>query len=191
MSAPPRRPRIAVSGAAGTGKTTLAMALAEALEVPYLAEGMRTRLEQGLDLHDLTRDSHRALHFELLDEMSGAMNDAISAAGGFSCDRSPLDLAAFWLYYGFGFDEADTDAYVARTADAARSLDCIVVMPLGAFAIEDDGVRTANRWVQTHYAAVLEHFLNHSDVPLLRLSPQSNGKQWLREVIAHCGQVCR
>lgn len=42
--------RIAVSGSAGTGKSTLAMALAERFELPYLEEGFRKRREAGLDL---------------------------------------------------------------------------------------------------------------------------------------------
>ena len=62
-----RRPRIGLSGSAGTGKSTLGLALARALEVPYLPEGMRSRLESGLDLHSLT---HRQLQelTELLHE---------------------------------------------------------------------------------------------------------------------------
>ena len=161
------------------------MALADALGVPYLAEGMRWRLEQGLDLHDLTREAHRDLARELLGEMVADMQLAIRSAGGFVCDRSPLDLAAFWLYYGFGFDEAATDAYVARAEQAALLLDSVVLVPLGAFAIEDDGIRTANRWVQTHYAAVLDHFLSATPVPVLRLQAgPSSPQERLRAVTA-------
>ena len=47
--------RIAISGSAGTGKTTLAKALADRLQVPYLEEGFRKRHEAGLDPHDLSQ----------------------------------------------------------------------------------------------------------------------------------------
>ena len=43
-----RPPRLGLSGSAGTGKSTLGRALAAALDVPYLPEGMRSRLEAGL-----------------------------------------------------------------------------------------------------------------------------------------------
>ena len=46
--------RIAISGSAGTGKTTLAKALAVRLQGPYLEDGFRKRLETGLDPHDLS-----------------------------------------------------------------------------------------------------------------------------------------
>ena len=57
--------RIAISGSAGTGKTTLATALAHRLQVPYLEEGFRKRREAGLDPHDLSQTEHRALLMEL------------------------------------------------------------------------------------------------------------------------------
>ena len=52
---------IGISGSAGTGKSTLGTRLASRLEVPYLPEGMRERLEGGLDLHRLAHLELRAL----------------------------------------------------------------------------------------------------------------------------------
>ena len=145
------------------------MALADRWQLPYLAEGMRERIEAGLDLHQISRRQHQALCETLLDEMVAGMDTACASAGGFVCDRSPLDLAAFWLYYGFGFDAAATDHYIDRAFAAVADIDHIVLTPLGVFALDDDGVRSTNPWIQTHYAAVLEHFLRRSPVPVLRL----------------------
>ena len=63
MSEAPRGParRIALCGSAGTGKTTLGRALAEELDLPYIEEGMRRRLEGGLDVHSLGEDGCRGL----------------------------------------------------------------------------------------------------------------------------------
>ncbi len=53
--------RIALSGSAGTGKTTLGRLLAERLGVPFIEEGMRARLERGLDVHRFDKDDWRKL----------------------------------------------------------------------------------------------------------------------------------
>jgi cytidylate kinase len=102
--APP--PRIALSGSAGIGKTTLGTAVADRLGVPFIEEGMRARLEAGLDLHTLDRDQHRNLVEALFEECWAT--PATNAAGGFVADRSPIDFLAFWLYYGFAADDVGT-----------------------------------------------------------------------------------
>jgi len=54
-----RRPRLGVTGSAGVGKTSLGRRLAEILAVPFVEEGMRGRIEAGLDMHTLDRDGRR------------------------------------------------------------------------------------------------------------------------------------
>ena len=161
MAAPPgerpaRRPRIAVTGSAGVGKTTLGRGLAERLGVPFLNEGMRTRLEAGLELHTLSPDAFRALLTELFDEMVDGSKRAVAQAGGFVGDRCAIDVAAFWLYYGFGSDVAATERICERAQTASALYDLVVVLPWGAIPLADDGVRTPNRWLQLHYQTVLE-----------------------------------
>src|SRR3546814_13014024 len=60
--------RIGVSGSAGTGKTSLGTALAEALDVPFIAEGIRRRPESGLAPPALNRDDPPALPIDLFAE---------------------------------------------------------------------------------------------------------------------------
>lgn len=153
--------RIAVSGSAGTGKTTLGTALAEALQVPFVPEGIRTRLEGGLDLHRLTRDQHRSLLVELFDETLTAMDAAERRAGGFVVDRAALDFAAFWLYFGFGFDAAETDGMMERVRAATARYDRILMLPWGVLPLVEDGIRTANPWVQLHFQALVEGLEAH------------------------------
>ncbi|MEM7519096.1 MAG: histidine phosphatase family protein, partial [Planctomycetota bacterium] len=88
--------RLAMSGSAGTGKTTLALRLAKDLGLAYIEEGMRRRLEAGFDLHALDQKGHRALIREMWNEQRAQERDA---SNGSIADRSPLDFAAFWLHY--------------------------------------------------------------------------------------------
>jgi nicotinamide riboside kinase len=153
----PRPPRVALSGSAGTGKTTLGCRLAERWGVPFVAEGMRTRLEAGLDLHAFTHDDLADLLHELFAEQEAAVADALAAAGGYVADRSPIDHFAFWLYYGFGgLREAETEAVLDRVLAARDGCDAIVLLPWGALALEDDGIRSANPWRQLHFQALVE-----------------------------------
>ena len=156
---PTRRPRLALTGSAGVGKTTLGQFLAERWKVPFIAEGMRSRLEAGLDPHALGRDGFRNLLLELFDEMFDATDQAAETADGFVSDRSSLDCAAFWLYYGYANDADTTTMVFERARAVVRSYDLIVVLPWDGLPLIADGVRSPNRWLQLHYQALLEGLL--------------------------------
>jgi len=145
--------RIALSGSAGTGKSTLGTRLAEELDLPYLAEEMRTRLERGLDVHRLDGDGWRRLVAELWEEQR---EREAGAPGGFVCDRSSLDYAAFWLHYGLFDAVTETERWMERMAAEAGRYDGILLFPWGALPLEDDGVRSTNRWTQLRFQTILE-----------------------------------
>ncbi len=155
-----KRPRLALSGSAGVGKTTLAQALAARWSLPYVDEGMRRRLEAGLSLYGLDRDQKRQLLHELADEAYAGAELAVTANGGFISDRSPIDQIAFWLHYGFGQDPSEeTGAFVEAQIQRSTLFDKVVLLPWGVLPFKEDGVRTANTWVQLKYQALVEGLL--------------------------------
>lgn len=153
---PERSHRIALCGSAGTGKTTLGEALAARLDLPFLPEPMRARLEGGLNLHDYTIADTRRLMFELYDEANEAMTRAEREAGGYVLDRSPADFLAFWLYYRLMDDEAATEALLSRVREDLPRLDAILLLPWGGIPFVADGVRAPNVWLQLHFQALFE-----------------------------------
>lgn len=163
--------RIAITGSAGVGKSTLADRLGGRLGLPVIEEGMRTRLSRGLDLHDLSKADFRALVLELFGETMAKADAARRETGGFVADRAPADFVAFWLYYGLAEDEAATQELFERARAATASLDAVVLLPWGGIPLVDDGVRSANRWWQLHYQALLEGLLGgeFGDAPLWRM----------------------
>lgn len=153
------RPRVALSGSSGTGKTTLGIRLAQALEVPFIDEAFRRRVEAGLDVHALGRDGFRALMWELWHELLDAEAMAVAEAGGFVSDRSSVDFAAFWLHYHFNDQRQETERFLTETLGHAVRYDRIVTLPWGVLPLVDDGVRYTNRWVQRHFQATVEGLL--------------------------------
>ncbi len=102
--------RIGISGAAGTGKTTLAEALAEHLEVPMVGDPTRTALEErgrtswrGItDPVERRKIRMRMFNIKMREEKEPA---------GFVSDKTVVDFLAYWLLNQASFE------YSGRTLD--------------------------------------------------------------------------
>lgn len=148
-------PRIGLAGSAGVGKTTLALTLAAALDVPVLREAMRGRLESGFALQGLTRAEHRGLLSEDAEALAGHAAECWDE--GFIADRTPLDYAAFWLCSGYASEDAGgTAVLIERAAAVTAEWDLVVVLPWGDVPLVADGIRYANPWHQLHAHTVIE-----------------------------------
>lgn len=158
--------RIALSGSAGTGKTTLAQRLARELGLPYIEESMRRLIQDGLDVHELTIEGHRDLMGRLWTEQ--AEREA-AAERGFVADRSSLDYAAFWLHYGLYEDREASAQWMEAMRAHARSYDRIVLLPHGSLPLVSDGVRSTNPWVQLRFQGIVEACLRRGYDPERRI----------------------
>lgn len=179
------RPRIAISGSAGTGKTTLGRALAAELGVPFVEEGMRRRLEAGFRPHGYGAREWAILVRELWDEHRAGEDAAVN---GFVSDRSSLDFAAFWLHYGLHEDVEATERFVSDMRAHAERYDRIVLLPWGAIPLVDDGVRSTNRWTQLRFHSILEGLLSRmADDRVVRIDPQISLAARIARAGSHIG----
>ncbi|MGB1006585.1 MAG: AAA family ATPase [Thalassobaculaceae bacterium] len=148
--------RVAITGSAGTGKTTAAKALAARGEVVFVADGLRRRIEDGLVLGRLDRAQLKDLFEELYDEHQAELALAGRMRGGAVSDRCCLDFLVLWLYHGLGDDDTRTAGLAHRAFRDLAEYDAVVLMPWGVLPLVDDGVRAANPWTQLHFHALFE-----------------------------------
>jgi broad specificity phosphatase PhoE/nicotinamide riboside kinase len=186
----PARPRLALSGSSGTGKSTLGRRLADALGVPFLEERMRIRLQSGLDLHGLDLSDFRRLLVELWEEQDALEHEA---RDGFVADRSVADHAAFWIHYGMIHDRAATEPWMERLLARLPDYDRVLLFPWGVLPLADDGVRSTNRWAQFQFQVTLEGLLARHLPPerLLAVPAVDDLEQRVARVLAALGADAR
>ncbi|MFO0744895.1 MAG: ATP-binding protein [Myxococcota bacterium] len=140
--------RIGIVGAAGTGKTTLAKALAAHLGAPYLPDYVQTVLRE------LGRDSWRGVsdpkeRRRIREEGLRRKIAAEADAERFVSDKTVVDYLAYWLQNQSEHEELTTNnAFVARCQTAVKRYDALVFLP---------------------YRAVVEHAVGRSTDPVHNL----------------------
>lgn len=120
--------RIAITGAHGTGKTTLARALSKELGLPLISEQARlVAAEMAVrTCEELFQDPNLAREFQerVLEEQ---INAQLAHPEGFVSDRCTLDCIAYWNLY-LGGEGAGRYFFKARL-HAYRRLNLIVYVP--------------------------------------------------------------
>ncbi len=137
--------RIALTGAHGVGKTTLARALSERLDLPLITDRARKAAALTGVTHaaELRRDKAKATLFQYATLVQQLAEEAQNKSG-FVSDRSALDLLAYWFAYELGDDQSYMDLCMAA------KYDLLVYVPI-EFELTVDGFRDPDpnfqRWV--------------------------------------------
>ena len=149
--------KIAVSGCAGVGKTTLAGALANALGVPLIPEQYDPLFNQpgkfmGPDSSVLVPDFQSILRNKRSQEVR---------YGDFVTDRCPIDLFHLWMARGLGKLEDKTAAFHDACRDSVQDYELVVIPPWDGIEFRqidsppDLRYRTMNKWIQLHNHACI------------------------------------
>jgi len=130
--------KIAVAGSHGTGKTTLARMLADALGLPLITERAREAARQMKlgDLGVLLRDRNMAQSFQAL--VWELQTRAEEEMASFVSDRCVYDVLAYCLFYGL--EDTAWYRWAEGEVRGRARYDAVVYVPV-EFLPEDDGFR--------------------------------------------------
>lgn len=177
--------RIAICGSASVGKTSLVEALSEALALPFLAEEMRSFLEENpVRFSQLPSHEAAAILFELWHERAAKERNAVA----FIADNSVLDFIAYAIHYRC-LTEALASVLLPEVLQLSASYDAIFVLPWGALPYIEDGIRTPHRHEQLGYQLVIEGLLRRYIQPTKlhfvpeQLTELSVRCQWVSSVL--------
>lgn len=161
--------KIAISGSAGTGKTSLARELATNLDCKLVGELYDVFFKQNGDF--ITPDEYlQKKIFDLLRHK----NSLEIEAGRFVADRSPIDLLNLWMSRGYAHHQKLTSDFYRLCRQYIIKYDCIVVMPWSSIPLlqnnQSNCKRVMNPWVQLHNHSCLIGLLQQF-VPMTKLLP--------------------
>ncbi|MCL6478776.1 MAG: ATP-binding protein [Peptococcaceae bacterium] len=133
--------RIGITGAHGTGKTSLARALSQKLSLPLIAERARIVAEKlGIkSSEELLRDKNLAREFQV-SVLLAQVGTEDAFLQGFVSDRTVLDCLAYWRLYGLCEEGEVGRTYVNQCL--TRAYDILIYIPPEITA-DGDGFRLA------------------------------------------------
>ena len=144
--------KIAVSGSAGVGKTTLVTSLSRTLGIPNISEEMRDYMvftDQPLAGRSA---AEIASVLAALWDLRVSRESTLSA---FVADNSSLDFIAYVLFYRCQH-QAAVQPLLKEAWARVRTYDACFILPFGAIPYVYDGIRPRRQESQRNYQRILE-----------------------------------
>ena len=142
--------KIAISGTAGIGKSSLAKALADKLRLPLIAENYETLFDKPKKITDTGQLAEAILRIleskQQLEEQHGS----------FVTDRCPIDLFHLWMKTGLWVRQQETERLYNMAVQQVDQYDLVVFPPSGILAADsehetrDFRQRTPSKYVQMY-----------------------------------------
>ena len=139
----PKRARIQISGASGTGKTTIAKRISQQFDLPY-RESINRRIQEEWGVNHKTQaDMQPGALWSMQKVLSAAQLENLNAPGPYVSDRSVLDGFVYALQVSGGLiDEEWLQTQIFQIVAALAGIDLLVVVPWPApFEVPEDGFR--------------------------------------------------
>ena len=149
--------RIAVSGSAGSGKTSLVESLSKRLNLKIIPENYDDFFDkQGRHLRPperLMQKINKVLDIKHKQELD---------AGEFIVDRCPIDLFNLWMTRGFHLTKGRTDEFQKKCIKYLNKYDALILLPWGDIPlkqVEQAGSkrkRVMKPWIQfRHHSTIV------------------------------------
>jgi len=139
--------KIALSGSASTGKTTLANAISEKLNILAIPEFAR-EVAKDMKVKNL-REMTPLQSFEFQTRVFERKKKLEEQTETFIADRSTADNLAYYLRWACrDIEDGRNKAYVDWCINHLKTYDLVVLLPWNAIPLEDDGFRSAKVYYQ-------------------------------------------
>ena len=173
--------RIALLGGESSGKTTLAIALAEALHTRWVPEYGRQRweeLRETLSVTELVRVAQRQIEWEdeALLALASAPSDKHPATRWLVCDTTPLTTLQYCLH--------DHGRAPAELHEMARRPYALTVLCLPDFGFVQDGARRDDDYRDAQHAWTEQWLAQHGVVPLAVTGPVAGRVQRVLQALS-------
>ncbi len=154
--------KIAITGAQGVGKTTLAQQInKEYPDFKILPEAARLAKEAGYNLDQIATTE---TEFWLVTKQIELEN----GEGKWVADRSCIDLLAY-IRHLFSEESALIKFATKTLAPRFSKYDLVLYLPSGQFAIEDDGVRITDIKFQQAVDRQIRDVLEKHKIPFIKI----------------------
>jgi len=182
--------KIALSGSAGTGRTTIARKLSQVIDYPSLTNlakavlrddefkyGMGLTVEQFL----CTPDRQRML----------AENKRVveSHYESFVTDRSWLDLAAYCVQGMLEKEKFDISEFLNECQEEVKKYDIIIHIPWGRQPLQPNGTRTIDPWFQLIIDSIIYRLAMLWDIKLISPPSDLDNDDILKWIIGHLKEI--
>lgn len=134
--------KIAITGAQGVGKSTLASAISEQLNLPLITEGARK-----YEIPDTYCDQLLTVQKSILNDQIKLEKDYTDIYGSFVSDRSTIDNMAYWLNNCLGHSANNDADYIYKCRCNLQTYTHIFYVPI-EIELVDDGFRNLDKRYQ-------------------------------------------
>ena len=182
--------KIALSGSAGTGRTTIARKLSQIVGYPSLTNlaksilrddgfkyGMGLTVEQFLctpDRQGMLAENKRVMESHYDD---------------FVTDRSWLDLAAYCVQGMLEKEKFDISEFLNECQEEVEKYDIIIHIPWGRQPLESNGTRTIDPWFQFIIDSIICRLAMLWDVKLISVPSNLDNNETLEWIVNHLKEM--
>ena len=173
--------RIALCGANATGKSSLAVALAQDMKVPHVPEDL-SQVVTAMNAANRARALGDGAQQEALQHYLEACQQWLNKRAkflrehkeGFVADRWAMDILVRWLFSGVAYDnDALYRRLVGHVGRIAQQLDAVVVLPLMDLAPQEatneSGLHRHHHWSRRLHEQALLRGLLDLHVPCMKI----------------------
>lgn len=156
--------KIVVSGSAGTGKTALVKHIAPTLEYPIIPDYADVVLnERGYkNFRETEYSEGREIRIEALERKV----EAELKTPDFISDKGVAEYLGYWMLLCMReASEEENEKFIEITKNHLPTYDLVIIPPFGRFKIEDNDIRTTDKYLQLRNHMIIKGLYSEFGVP--------------------------